>query len=113
METRSNLIDPTVNLHRELPKSKKILDSKAWMKLWKVANKFEMKDVAEKGMEPIAVSPMKELSAFKQRASEPARKKQCIVCIEKLTNPFLCLIRCGYTSVALRRSVVKTSNGNV
>ena len=40
------------------------------MKLWKVANKFEIKDLDEKCMERIAVSPMMELSAFDQRASE-------------------------------------------
>ena len=40
------------------------------MKLWKVANKFEMMNHAEKCMERIAVSPMMELSAFNQRASE-------------------------------------------
>ena len=34
------------------------------MKLWKVANKFEMKDLSEKCMDRIVVSPMMELSAF-------------------------------------------------
>ena len=53
------------------------------MRLWKVVNKFEMKDLAENSMECIAVIPMMELSAFNQRAFEPARKKQCIVYIKK------------------------------
>ena len=61
----------------------KISDLKAWMKLWKFANEFEGKDLAEKCMERNAASPMMELSAFKQKVSEPARKKQCIVCIKK------------------------------
>ena len=58
-----------------------------------------MKGLAEKCIECIANSRMMELSAFKQRASEPARKKQCIVCIKKLTNQLLaCFILCGHTN---------------
>ena len=88
------------------------------MKLWKTSNKFETKDLAEKCMEFIAVSHMMELSVFNQRASEPARKNQCIVCIKKIANPLLaCFILCGHTKtlarVVLRRSAVKTSTRNV
>ena len=69
-----------------------------------------MKDLAEKCMERIAVSPMMELSAFNLRVS----KEEAMHCFhQKINNPFLCFIICGHAKVALRRSVAKTSTRNV
>ena len=60
-------------------------DSKAWMKSWTVANKLEMKDLAEKCTERIAVGPMMELPAYNQRASEGARK-EAMCCLHQKIN---------------------------
>ena len=74
----------------------KISDSKAWMKLWKVANKFEMKDLAEKCMERIAVRNC--LLSTKEPLYQQGRSN-LLFASKKLTNPFLeCLILCGHTN---------------
>ena len=88
-------------------------DGKYWVRLWKAAKKFQMKEFAKECWIHIPNELIEEIvSDHGQRSKK--KMKECAVCFKKLNKPLHCLIPCGHTDTCLNciEEIQMASNGS-